>query len=474
MIAIFSDDAPAYDVGRDGLYALVQKRIKHAQRIAALGIIALLVVWTWGTWWKVGAVVGFHALMIFLNRVVDRRWPSVNDAKAEAPRVVFNHMSGTIFATLVGWPLPMWLWLPFTAVGYHGANAKHAGWVLAGIAVIQGVVATAIGVNPVVPLMFGVLSLGLWNIVHERSSIVAEVISSLERQRDALASAHTELGALHEQLTEQIAARELVEHQLLQSQKLEAMGRLAAGVAHEINTPIQFIGNNLEFIAASTSDLLALAQRCATAQEAETADLSYLREELPSSVAMSMQGVKRVAAIIGSMKQFSHPGGDGASTVDVNTAIHNALTLTMHEYKLVADIETDLGPMPPILANAGDLNQVLINIIVNATHAIVDRYGASGRGAIRIRSSASDNSVVIAISDTGCGIPDEIRSSVFDPFFTTKPVGVGTGQGLAISRSAVQRAGGELTFESEVGKGTTFFIRLPIARPATTRIRRVA
>jgi signal transduction histidine kinase len=472
---IYSDDDPIYALDRESLYALVQRRIVKAKIIGAAGIVGLLVVWTWGTWWMLGAVIGFHAGITLLNHAADRYLTASTDAKFEAPRVIVNHLLGTIFATVIGWPLPMWLWLPYTAVGYHGGASKRAGWVLASICVVQGIAAYAVGVHPTIPLVFGILSLGLWYIVDERSSIVAEVVESVGRQRDALAAAHTELGALHEKLTEEIAAREMVEHQLLQAQKLEAMGRLAAGVAHEINTPIQFIGNNLEFIAASTSDLLALAQRCASIEEAESADLTYLRDELPSSVAMSMQGVKRVAAIVGSMKQFSHPGGDGASTVDVNTAIHNALTLTMHEYKLVADVESDLAPLPPVFANANDLNQVLINILVNATHAISERSADAGvRGTIRVRSRVVEGGIEIAVGDTGCGIPEAIRASVFDPFFTTKPVGVGTGQGLAISRTAIQRAGGELTFESEVGVGTTFFIRLPITHSSTMRIRRVA
>jgi signal transduction histidine kinase len=365
----------------------------------------------------------------------------------------------------------------FTERGETRSERSNEGAVMIAIGVVLGTAALIADVSPVWPLVFGVFALACWNVVHRRSRIVQSIVSSIERQRDELAEAHSELGMMHEQLTEEIAARERAEMELRQAQKLEAIGRLAAGVAHEINTPMQFIGNNLDFIAEGTLELIELAKRCVPADEAAAVDLEYLSEHLPTALSQSSLGVQRVAAIVRSMRQVAHPGDDdGRALIDVNTTILNALTLSNHEYKLVADVVTDLGPIPVLRANGGELNQVFINLIVNASHAIADvSANTSRRGSIHIRSCVEGDTVVVYIRDTGGGIPDAIRAKVFEPFFTTKSVGHGSGQGLAIARAVLDRSGGELSFESDAGVGTTFRIALPIvSHLATGEIRRVA
>ncbi|MBD3299063.1 MAG: GHKL domain-containing protein, partial [candidate division Zixibacteria bacterium] len=204
----------------------------------------------------------------------------------------------------------------------------------------------------------------------------------------------------------------------------------------------------------------------------DEADISYLRDEIPRAIDQTMHGVERVASIVRAMKDFSHPDKGEKSPEDINRAIASTLTVARNELKYVADLETELQDnLPSVWCYISDLNQVFLNLLVNAAHAIADRIGKepSEKGRITVRTRGDDERVVIEISDTGNGIPPELRDRIFDPFFTTKPVGRGTGQGLAISRSViVDKHGGALTFDTETGVGSTFRITLPIGEPKSS------
>ncbi len=269
-----------------------------------------------------------------------------------------------------------------------------------------------------------------------------------------------------------VSEQRRLELQLRLSQKLEAIGQLAAGIAHEINTPIQFVGDSLRFTTDAVGDLVELIDvyRAAVSETAaavalreaeERADLDYLRERLPAALDRMDDGLDRVAAIVGAMKQMAHPHGDAHARVDINATLQSTLVVTHAQYKYVADVETDLGSVPPVLGDGGELNQVFVNLIVNAAHAISD----SGRhGTIRVTTRRDADEAVIAIADTGCGILDDHLDRIFDPFFTTKDVGRGTGQGLAIARSIItERHRGSIAVQSKPDQGTTFEVRLPIA-----------
>jgi two-component system, NtrC family, sensor kinase len=194
-------------------------------------------------------------------------------------------------------------------------------------------------------------------------------------------------------------------------------------------------------------------------------------DEIPKALSQTLDGVSRVATIVRAMKEFAHPESKEMAAADINKALQSTLTVARNELKYVADVELELGEMPPVVCNVGDLNQVFLNLLVNAAHAIADVVkGTDEKGKIRVRTASEGETALISISDTGSGIPEAIRTKVFDPFFTTKEVGRGTGQGLAIARSVVvERHRGTLTFESEVGKGTTFYIRLPVEPPESCR-----
>jgi signal transduction histidine kinase len=279
-----------------------------------------------------------------------------------------------------------------------------------------------------------------------------------------------------------------LESELAQAQKLESVGRLAAGVAHEINTPVQFVSDSVHFVREAMDDLSLVVDkyrelRVATengtnvaaaakaVEEAEDdADLDYILENAPVALDRARDGLGRVAAIVRSMKEFAHPDRKEMAQADLNQAIASTLVIASNEYKYVADVETGFSEIPLVNCYAGEINQVVLNLIVNAAHAISDVVkGTSNKGKIVVATRVHEDFVEIAISDTGKGVPLEVRARIFDPFFTTKEVGKGTGQGLAIARAVVvDKHGGSLTFDTEVGKGTTFFIRLPIAGPATT------
>ena len=279
-----------------------------------------------------------------------------------------------------------------------------------------------------------------------------------------------------------VTERRALEEQFRQAQKLEAVGRLAAGIAHEINTPIQFVGDNMQFLHDAFSDLskvmekyrhlsdaaangvagMMLADEVAEAEMA--VDINYLVEEIPKAIAQSLDGVARVATLVRAMKEFAHPDRKERAAADINAALLSTLTVARNELKYVAEVETELGDLPLAVCNIGELNQVFLNLLVNAAHAIGDAVNGTGqKGVIRVRTALEKDAVLISIADTGGGIPEDIRDKIFDPFFTTKESGRGTGQGLAIAHSVVvDKHGGTLTFASEVGKGTTFFIRLPL------------
>jgi signal transduction histidine kinase len=274
-------------------------------------------------------------------------------------------------------------------------------------------------------------------------------------------------------VTEQRSRDEQSHHE----SKLESLGRLAAGLAHEINSPIQFVGDNARFLEEAYQELIRVVEvyrglidtsspigwleRQERVREAEAGiDFDYLRKEIPSAVEQTLEGIERVSTIVRAMKTFSHPGTKEQSPADLNEALEATATVTRHQISGVADLRLELGDLPPVRCNIADLNQVFLNLIVNAADAIAD----TGKpGTIGITTAVDGDHVTIAISDTGGGIPDDVRSKIFDPFFTTKDVGRGSGQGLPLVRAVVHEGhAGTLALDTTIGTGTTFTIRLPI------------
>jgi signal transduction histidine kinase len=311
-----------------------------------------------------------------------------------------------------------------------------------------------------------------------------EVLAARVRSAVQIKQNHDRLVRLNEQLQAEIVERERMQHELVQARKLESIGHLAAGIAHEINTPAQYIGDNTRFLQEAFADfdnlfgkleqlLQAARQHNLTDElvtEVEAAvqqvDIGYLTEEVPKAIGQSLEGIERVASIVRAMKEFSHPGNGQKQAIDLNRAIQSTLTVSRNEWKYVAELVTDFAPnLPLVPCLPGDFNQVILNLVVNAAQAIADVVGdgSAGKGTLKVSTHRDGDSVEIRVEDTGGGIPEDVREKIFDPFFTTKEVGKGTGQGLTIAHSIVgEKHHGTITFETEVGRGTTFIVRLPI------------
>jgi PAS domain S-box-containing protein len=288
-------------------------------------------------------------------------------------------------------------------------------------------------------------------------------------------------------VAQDVSERKRLEVELHQAQRLESVGHLAAGIAHEINTPIQYVCDNLRFLREAyqaRQPLLRDYERLRLAAEAgsvpgslltslrltlESSDAAYYAAEIPKAIEQSLDGGERVAAIVLAMKEFAHPGQKEKAAADLNRALTTALVVARNEYKYVADAETDFGELPAVICNIAELNQVFLNLLINAAHAIGEVTGATAaKGKIVIKTRLAGNRATIYVSDTGCGIPDAIKARIFDPFFTTKAVGRGTGQGLAIARSiVVERHGGSIAFEPNEPQGTTFVVSIPVEPAAT-------
>jgi len=287
---------------------------------------------------------------------------------------------------------------------------------------------------------------------------------------------------------EDITEKRALESQLRHAQKMEGIGQLAAGIAHEINTPTQFVMDNLTFLRDSWKSAHELLEQYRGAvhgmvgsipddiagrlQQAEKAcDLEFIRDEVPRAIEQSLDGSRRVAKIVRAMKEFSHPDSAEKTATDLNRAVESTIEVARNEWKYVSEVVKEFDDqLPAVVCYPGDINQVVLNLLVNAAHAIKEKVRDGEKGLITVGTRTAGEDVEISVSDTGSGIPEAIRNRVFDPFFTTKEVGKGTGQGLALAYTVVvKKHGGKIWFETEVGKGTTFFITLPVTVAASAK-----
>ncbi len=292
------------------------------------------------------------------------------------------------------------------------------------------------------------------------------------------------LGSIHvfRDITErkkQEMEKELLQSKALHSQKMESVGQLASGIAHEINTPTQFVSSNIAFfddafhdIQSSINNIInACSEKTVSSEiilgELEDADWEYLQREIPSALEQSREGLMRVRSIVQAMKKFSHPGSKDSQDVDINDVINVTVTVARNEWKYVSEVKLDLSPeIPQISCLSAEISQVILNILVNAAHAIEEKLGETPekeKGTITIKTYLQHPWIVITISDTGIGMPQAIVDKIFDPFFTTKSVGKGTGQGLAITYDViVNKHNGKIMVTTAPGEGTTFTIKLPL------------
>ncbi len=361
--------------------------------------------------------------------------------------------AGVIFGAL--FPIIGW-YMASGADGVHGLEAAHRAQ-------------PVLYIVDLAPLVLGLTGLGIGvfhsRLVRIRHSIEETVLlrtQDLRAALDELSSAQAEL---------------------LNSQKLEAIGGLAAGIAHEINTPIQYVGDNTRFVDESLSGLLNVANAAAQLASAvghmhevaslvaayqsaaDDADVEFLAAEIPTAISESLDGIEQVASIVKALKSFAHPGDDVKAPTDLNEMVTSTVAVARNEWRYVADMDlSGLDPnLPHVPVLSGPLKQVLLNMIVNAAQAVEGGVaGADVKGTIAIASRLVGDTAELEIADSGGGIPADIQDRVFEPFFTTKDVGQGSGQGLAIAQSIVAKHDGVLSFVSTPGEGTVFTITLPM------------
>lgn len=430
------------------------KALKTATRgydASAALIVLVTCVWVWPNkaYVAIALVMAvFGAANTAVNLYVI---PRVGERRGETLRLVYNLATGLPLLHLMRWPLPGFFWMPFGALFMNGLDKRLARGLLAAQCVATTLAVAVDHGDVMLPIAF----------------TGAAFVARMTAEANAAA-----LVALVDE-SEAAGARLLaVELELRQAHKMEALGRLAAGVAHEINTPAQYAGDSISFARTGVRDLADFVSRARTLvhtrtslapeidADADQLDLPFLLENLPLAMDRAEQGLQRIASIVRSMRTFAHPGEAKRTSVDLNQAVRDALEITANEYKLVADVDVDLAAIPPVECRADEINQVLLNLIVNAAHA-VGAAKRDSRGRIAVRTRRAERAVVVEVEDSGTGIPEAIRDKIMDPFFTTKPVGKGTGQGLAIARTIVEAHGGTLAFDSAPGEGATFRVTLP-------------
>jgi signal transduction histidine kinase len=314
--------------------------------------------------------------------------------------------------------------------------------------------------------------------------LAARVRSALRVKRD-----HDTILRINDQLRAEIAERKRMEGELARAQRLESIGQLAAGIAHEINTPNQYIGDNVRFMQQAFTEVQrAIGALRAILQEAkeappgdrlagrleavlQQAGTDQFAEEIPKAAREALEGVQSVAHTVRAMRAFAEAGARLKSPTNVPEAIQNAIIVCRSQWKDVAEVVTDFDPRLPLVPCVpADLGEVILQLLRNAAWAIAeaaghhpqDGRGPPEKGTITVRARRDNGRLEIRVEDTGIGIREDIRSRVFEPFFTTRPVGEAAGQGLAIALASVGRLGGTITFETETGRGTTFIVRLPL------------
>jgi len=354
----------------------------------------------------------------------------------------------------------------------HAAHAPGRAVAVAPIISDETILGTLTAVNGPDKPKFTEFDLSVLEALAAQAAVAmgnAAFFEELRESRDSLHEAHENLKA--------------TQTQLLAAQKMEAIGALAAGIGHEINTPIQFVSDNTAFVRDGIVTLARIAKAQAEFIEQFSSDpvlgaavetlradwkqndCDFLLEEIPAALEETLDGANRVAEIVVAMKEFAHPGSTTKETVEVNRVVRTTTAVSKNEWKYVADVELDLAEdLPPIEGFAGPLGQSLLIMLVNAAQAMAEHrdVGAAGKGTIRITTSHTTEHVEIRVADNGPGIPDHIKGRIFEPFFTTKEIGEGSGQGLSIARSMiVDKHQGTITVE-DAHPGTVFVIRLPI------------
>ncbi len=324
----------------------------------------------------------------------------------------------------------------------------------------------------------------LGNVIADRTQWLNENNLRLEEEVKKRTATEEKLRASKAELEKTVEQLRATQAQIIQTEKMASIGQLAAGVAHEINNPTAFVSSNLGTMSryqvdlirlvetyehalteiAELGDALSISKAIETALVktralAEEVDLEFVRGDFPELIDESLEGAERIKKIVADLKDFAHPGDQRRMETDINQGLDSTINIVWNEIKYNSTLEKDYAPLPPVLCYSQQINQVFMNILINASQAIEQD------GVIKVRTRHQDGQVLVQISDNGCGIPEKLQSQIFDPFFTTKDIGKGTGLGLSMSYSIIEKHEGRIEVESQEGEGTTFNIYLPAAKP---------
>ena len=302
------------------------------------------------------------------------------------------------------------------------------------------------------------------SVTRQLKGLIVGLEGTVKQRTAALESTNLKLQAEMKQRIE-------LETQLVHAQKMEAVGQLASGIAHEINSPSQFANDNILFLKDAVDGFISKINQ--SEDSPDDKEISFLKENAPEAVAQAKEGISRITTIVKSMKNFAYRDAESAKRPnDLNQAIQSTTVVATNEWKYHADLQLQLDEnLPLVPCNVGEINQVVLNLIVNGAHAIRDRFQEGQKGTLIVKSQhyPDANCVIISIADNGGGIPEKVKTRIFEPFFTTKEVGVGTGQGLAIAHNVIVKSHkGQLWFDSQDGQGTVFYIKLPMEQEASS------
>ena len=302
------------------------------------------------------------------------------------------------------------------------------------------------------------------SVTRQLQGLIIGLESTVKQRTSALVKSN-------QKLQNEIQQRKELETQLVHAQKMEAVGQLASGIAHEINSPSQFANDNILFLKDAVEGFIAMIDNSDSAPDEK--EVSFLKENAPGAVAQAKEGISRITTIVKSMKNFAYRDAESAKKPnDLNQAIQSTTVVATNEWKYHAELKLELDDSLPLVpCNIGEINQVVLNLIVNGAHAIRDRFENGQKGTLIVKSQFYKDAkcVIVSIADNGGGIPEKVRTRIFEPFFTTKEVGVGTGQGLAIAHSVIVKShNGQLWFDTKDGHGTVFYIKLPMEQDTSS------
>jgi signal transduction histidine kinase len=422
---------PELDLDPGSEAAQAHDRLKWFIMAAVFLTHLLLVASVWGQWRNIAIITATFVLVAVYNMLLARPVFSNRTRATESLRLIGNMLASCVYGHFTGWQLPVWLYLPLDGIWVDTHLEPRARYLLFGAFLVVGLVAVLDGCPPLVPLVFIVLSVLVHAISSVRLELLRQVLGRLEQRHQELARAHEALAQAYQRGREQ--------------DRLSSLGQLAGGIAHEINNPLSYVKSNVHSLYKDLRNEKALPPALG----------EYVTDVLPAT----LEGIQRIASIVSDLRRFARGDPEPLAEYDLNEEVETALRITKGRLGPQCEVQLRLGPLPRMVGRPRQMAQVVINLLINAAQAL------TGPGKIFLSTHQEGEEVVLAVRDTGQGMPPEVLEKLFQPFFSTRPLGEGTGMGLAVVHGIVAAHGGRIQVESQPGQGSTFTLRLPRVPP---------